>query len=100
MLSSVLNSDRAVQVNIQIMRAFVNLRREALNLIGLKKRVEAIEKKYDVQFRVVFEAIKKLLEPETLQEQNILPVYAVMVEDQDSVETNQSLELILDYHIL
>jgi len=64
MLSSVLNSERAVQVNIQIMRAFVNLRREAFNLIGLKRKVEAIEKRYDAQFKVVFEAIKRLLTPE------------------------------------
>ena len=63
MLSSVLNSERAVQVNIQIMRAFVVLRREALNLLGLKRKIEAIEEKYDSQFAVVFDAIKKLLVP-------------------------------------
>ena len=63
MLSSVLNSDRAIQVNIQIMRAFTKLR----ELMGvhkdLREKIEAMEKKYDHQFQIVFEAIKKLLEP-------------------------------------
>ncbi len=63
MLSSVLNSRRAILVNIQIMRAFVNMRRGALGYIGLKRKIEAMEKKYDVQFKVVFDALKKLLEP-------------------------------------
>ncbi|HCJ66047.1 MAG TPA: hypothetical protein DHV62_01645, partial [Elusimicrobia bacterium] len=63
MLSSVLNSKRAVLVNIQIMRAFVNLRRVALTYVGLKRKIEAMEKKYDAQFKIVFEAIKKLLIP-------------------------------------
>lgn len=63
MLSSVLNSKRAVLVNIQIMRAFVNLRRVAITYVGLKRKMDEMEKKYDGQFGVVFEAIKKLLEP-------------------------------------
>jgi len=63
MLSSVLSSNRAIKVNIQIMRAFVNLRRIALTYIGLRRKVEAMEKKFNAQFRVVFTAIKKLLEP-------------------------------------
>ena len=63
MLSSVLNSERAVMVNIQIMRAFVNLRRAALTYVGLRHKIEAMEKKYNGQFKVVFTAIKKLLEP-------------------------------------
>jgi len=63
MLSSILNSRRAILVNIQIMRAFVNLRRGALGYIGLKRKIEGMEKKYDVQFKVVFDALKKLLEP-------------------------------------
>ncbi len=67
MLSSVLNSERAIKVNIQIMRAFVNLRRIALTYIGLKRKIEAMEKKYDVQFKIVFEAIKKLLEPKPVE---------------------------------
>ncbi len=67
MLSSVLNSERAILVNIQIMRAFVNLRRVALTYVGLKRKIEAMEKKYDVQFKIVFEAIKKLLSPSTTE---------------------------------
>ena len=63
MLSSVLNSERAILVNIQIMRVFVTLRRAALTYVGLRRKIEAMEKKYDGQFKIVFEALKKLLEP-------------------------------------
>ena len=63
MLSSVLNSKRAIKVNIQIMRVFVNLKRAVLTYTGLKKKIDTMEKKYDQQFRIVFEAIRKLLEP-------------------------------------
>ena len=62
MLSSVLNSRRAILVNIQIMRAFVLLRRVAITYVGFKHKIDEMEKKYDKQFLVVFEAIKKLLE--------------------------------------
>ncbi len=61
MLSGVLNSDRAILVNIQIMRAFVQLRREALTYVALKRKIEALENKYDAQFRAVFSAIKQIL---------------------------------------
>ena len=64
MLSSVLNSERAVQVNIQIMRAFTKLREMLSTHEDLKKKIEAMEKKYDQQFQIVFEAIKELLETE------------------------------------
>lgn len=63
MLSSVLNSKRAIQVNIQIMRAFVAIRRMALTYEALKRKIDTMEKKYDGHFKVVFEALKKLLEP-------------------------------------
>ncbi len=63
MLSSVLNSERAILVNIQIMRAFVSLRRIALTYTGLKRKINDMEKKYDSQFNVVFEAIRQLIEP-------------------------------------
>ena len=63
MLSSVLNSKRAIQVNIQIIRTFIKLREIALTHVVLKRKIEAMEKKYDKQFRIVFEAIRKLLEP-------------------------------------
>lgn len=63
MLSSVLNSKRAIQVNIQIMRAFVNLRRAALTYEGLRRKIDEMEKKYDKHFKIVFDALKKLLIP-------------------------------------
>ncbi|MEI6863097.1 MAG: ORF6N domain-containing protein, partial [Candidatus Omnitrophota bacterium] len=63
MLSSVLHSERAIDVNIQIMRAFVNLRRVAVTYSGLKNKIESMEKKYDKQFGVVFKAIRQLIEP-------------------------------------
>ncbi len=63
MLSGVLNSKRAILVNIQIMRAFVSLRRVALTYTGLKRKIDDMEKKYDTQFGIVFEAIRELIEP-------------------------------------
>ena len=62
MLSSVLKSERAVKVNITIMRAFVQLRKMVSNYSGLLRKVEAMEKKYDTQFKIVFDAIKSLIE--------------------------------------
>jgi phage regulator Rha-like protein len=64
MLSSVLNSDRAIEVNIAIMRAFVKLREMMATHKDLKRKIESMEKKYDEQFRIVFEAIKQLLAEE------------------------------------
>jgi hypothetical protein len=61
MLSGVLHSRRAIQVNIQIMRAFVNLRRIGLTYAGLKREIERMEKKYNGQFKIVFDALRKLL---------------------------------------
>ncbi|MEW6416596.1 MAG: ORF6N domain-containing protein [Nitrospirota bacterium] len=63
MLSSVLNSERAVQVNIAIMRAFVKLREMIASHKDLAKRLDELEKKYDEQFRVVFDAIRELMTP-------------------------------------
>jgi len=63
MLSSVLNSRRAIQVNIQIIRTFIKLRDIALTHVVLKRKIEDMEKKYDKQFRIVFEVIRKLLRP-------------------------------------
>ncbi len=63
MLSSVLNSSRAVQVNIEIMRAFVRLRGMMLSNADLALKIDELEKKYDRQFAVVFEAIRRLMEP-------------------------------------
>ena len=63
MLSSVLHSKRAVQVNIEIMRAFVRLRQMLASNAGLARKLAALEKKYDAQFRVVFDAIRELMTP-------------------------------------
>ena len=63
MLSGVLNSHRAVQVNIAIMRAFVRMRRMLVSHEELARTVAALEGKYDSQFRVVFDAIRALMEP-------------------------------------
>jgi hypothetical protein len=62
MLSSVLTSDRAVQVNIQIMRAFIKMRQMYISHEDLKKKIIVMERKYDKQFQIVFEAIKQLIE--------------------------------------
>ena len=62
MLSSVLKSDRAIKVNIAIMRAFVNLRMMLASNAQLARKLRSLEKKYDEQFKVVFEAIYKLME--------------------------------------
>jgi hypothetical protein len=61
MLSSVLRSTRAIQVNIAIMRTFVQLRRLMDSNRDLARRIDSLENKYDEQFRVVFDAIKRLI---------------------------------------
>ena len=63
MLSSVLRSKRAVRVNIEIMRAFVQLRQLLSSHADLERKLEALEKKYDAQFKVVFDAIRELMTP-------------------------------------
>lgn len=62
MLSSVLRSPRAVQVNIAIMRAFVRLREMLRSNADLARKLIILENRYDAQFRVVFDAIRKLME--------------------------------------
>ena len=71
MLSSVLNSERAVQVNITIMRAFVRLREIVASHSELSQKLDALEKKYDARFRVVFDAIRKLMAPPEVKRQPI-----------------------------
>lgn len=63
MLSSVLRSKRAIRVNIEIMRAFVHLRRMLASHVELARKLDALEKKYDAQFKVVFDAIRELMAP-------------------------------------
>lgn len=60
MLSSVLRSKRAITVNIEIMRAFVKLRQMLASNAELARRLDELESKYDTQFRIVFDAIRKL----------------------------------------
>ena len=61
MLSGLLNSDRAIKVNIEIMRAFVQLRKLIDSNKELAKKIEKLESKYDEQFKIVFEAIRQLI---------------------------------------
>jgi len=61
MLSTVLNSERAIQVNIAIMRTFIKLREIMATHKDLARKIDDIEKKYDAQFKVVFDAIRRLL---------------------------------------
>ena len=63
MLSSVLRSKRAVQVNVEIMRAFVRLRRMLATHEDLARKLDALEKRYDAQFKAVFDAIRQLMAP-------------------------------------
>ena len=63
MLSGILNSPRAIRVNIEIMRAFVRLRQMLISNVELARKLNALEKKYDAQFKVVFDAIRELMTP-------------------------------------
>jgi len=63
MLSTVLNSERAIQVNIEIMRAFVRLGQMLASNAQLARKLADLEKKYDAQFKVVFDAIRQLMAP-------------------------------------
>jgi len=63
MLSGVLRSPRAVAVNVEIMRAFVRLRQMLASHADLARKLDALEKKYDAQFKIVFDAIRQLMAP-------------------------------------
>jgi hypothetical protein len=63
MLASVLNTPTAVQASVHVVRAFVRLREVLANHKGLARRLEELEKKYDAQFKVVFDAIRQLMAP-------------------------------------
>jgi len=62
MLSSVLRSNRAIQVNIEIMRAFVQLRRASAAHEDLRRKIEQVEKRYDAKFQAVFATLREMLE--------------------------------------
>jgi hypothetical protein len=63
MLSTVLRSEQAIQVNVAIMRAFVRMREVMISHKDLAQRIDDMERKYDSQFKVVFDAIRRLMEP-------------------------------------
>ncbi len=63
MAANVLSSPRAVQASIMVVRAFVRLRQMVLSHAELARRLDALERKYDAQFKVVFDAIRELMEP-------------------------------------
>jgi hypothetical protein len=71
MLSSVLRSKRAVQVNVEIMRVFVRLRQMLASNAELARKLDALEKKYDAQFKVVFDAIRQLMAPPEAKKRKI-----------------------------
>ena len=72
MLSSVLKSDRAIQVNIQIMRTFTHLREILSTHKDLREKVEKMEQKYDNRFKVVFDAIRRLLKAKRTEKPKIM----------------------------
>ncbi len=72
MLSAVLHSDRAIEVNVAIMRAFVRLRRVLISDREFEKRIVELEAKYDGQFRVVFDAIRKLMSDQAVPRKRVI----------------------------
>lgn len=71
MLSSVLNSDRAIMVNIQIMRTFTRMREMLTENDELRRKIELLEKQYDEKFGIVFEAIRRLVDDSEDEEKEI-----------------------------
>ena len=74
MLSSILNSERAIQVNIQIMRTFTKIREMLLNHQELKLQIEKIEQRvegHEQYFKIVFDALKQLMEPDITSSKKI-----------------------------
>ena len=71
MAANVLNSERAVQASVQVVRAFVQLRQMLLSNTELSRRLDQLEKKYDRQFKVVFDAIRQLMTPPVPQRKQI-----------------------------
>lgn len=63
MAANVLNSARAIQMSVAVVRAFVRLRRLALSVEGLARKVDELERRYDKQFRIVFDAVRRLMAP-------------------------------------
>jgi len=65
MLSGILNSKIAIQANIQIMRAFVLIRRLGLSIVDIRRKIDQMERKYDHNFKIVFDALRQLINPPT-----------------------------------
>lgn len=63
MAANVLNSAQAIQMSVAVVRAFVSLRRMALSVTGLARKVDELERRYDKPFRVVFDAVRRLMNP-------------------------------------
>lgn len=63
MLSGILNSEIAIDVNINIMRAFAQIRRLGMSIVDLKRKIDTMERKYDHNFKIVFDAIRQLIAP-------------------------------------
>ena len=61
MAANVINSEMAIQMSVAVVRAFVRMRRMALSVEGLARKMQALENKYDKQFKVVFDAIRRLI---------------------------------------
>lgn len=72
MLSSVLKSKQAIQVNIQIMRTFTKIQEMIVSNKALREKIEAMERKYDGKFKIVFEAIKRLIEKDAIEPAKII----------------------------
>jgi len=71
MLSSVLNNPRAIRMNVAIMRTFVQVRQILASHEGLARKLEQLEKKYDSQFKIVFDAIRQMMYPRPLSKKQI-----------------------------
>jgi hypothetical protein len=71
MLANVLNSERAAQASVQVVRAFVRLRQMLASNAELARKLETLERKYDAQFKVVFDAIRELMSPATKPKREI-----------------------------
>jgi hypothetical protein len=80
MLSSVLRSDRAVQVNVEIMRTFVRLREIISSHKDLAGKLDELERKYDEKFRVVFDAIRQLMAPPPAAKRRPIGFHQTLVE--------------------
>jgi hypothetical protein len=87
MFSSVLSSERAIAVNIEIMRAFTRLRQLLASHESLARRLDALEKKYDKQFAVVFDAIRQLMAPAPASRKRPIGFHANVADDTPTGKT-------------